>query len=374
MKNHLFLSLALLVCGSFFPSPLLAVNHLDYLASIKKIDIHTHERADELLIREVLDEDNWKYVTICVDNGNRQRTDAQRKISLELYQKYPRYFSWITAFAVEGIWQPGWKDRVIAQLKGDFDNGAIGVKVWKHIGMGLQDPEGNYVQLDHPIFTPIFEFIAEQDKTLIAHMGEPIHAWMPTYTTEDGIPRNYWATHPEYSFYDKPELPSYSDIMAARDHVVERHPNLRFVGAHMASLEFDVAEIAMRMELYPNFAVEIGGRARYLQWQARGKVRAFFRKYQDRILYGTDLGVSAGMTDRERIERKARIKERSLQFATYLATDKEIPFGDLLRGDKPVRGPEYYVTGLALPPEVLKKVYYDNALIWFPGVEEAYTE
>ncbi|MCB1121326.1 MAG: amidohydrolase family protein [Verrucomicrobiae bacterium] len=370
----MLLRLLFLFCfpGWFCSGLLLAENHLDFLASIKKIDVHTHERADEPLVREVLDEDSWKYVNICVDSGNKARTDAQRNISLELYQKYPRYFSWITAFTVEGIWEPGWQQRVIAQLRQDFKNGAIGVKVWKHIGMGLQDPDGNYVQLDHPIFAPVFDFIAEQDKTLIAHMGEPIHAWMPTYTTEDGIPKNYWATHPEYSFYDKPELPSYSDIMAARDHVVRNHPKLRFVGAHMASLEFDVAEIATRMEMFPNFAVELGGRARWLQWQARGKVRAFFMKYQDRIMYGTDLGVSSGMTDKERILRKERIKERNTQFATYLATDQEIPFGDLLREDRPVRGPEYYVTGLALPPEVLKKVYYDNALVWFPGVAKDY--
>lgn len=361
---------ALLLSAGSLP----AESNLDYLYSIKKFDVHTHERADELLIREVLDEENWKYITICVDSGNRERTDRQREISLELYRKYPRYFSWITAFSVEGIWEPGWQQRAIDQLKEDFANGAIGVKVWKYIGMGLQDPEGKHVQLDHPIFAPIFAFIAEQDKTLIAHMGEPIHAWMPTYTTEDGIPRNYWATHPEYSFYDKPELPSYSDIMAARDHVVENHPDLRFVGAHMASLEFDVAEIALRMERYPNFAVELGGRARYLMWQARGKVRAFFMKYQDRILYGTDLGVSPGMSDSERVERKARIKERNLQFATYLASDEEIPFGDLLRGDKPVRGPEYFVTGLALPEPVLKKIYYDNVPTWFPGAEDNYKD
>jgi predicted TIM-barrel fold metal-dependent hydrolase len=321
-----------------------------------------------------MDEDRWKSITICVDHGSRTQTDLQRQISRELYQKYPRHYAWITAFSVEGIWEPGWQRRAISQLKRDFENGAVGVKVWKYIGMGLKTREGEYVQLDHPIFAPIFDFIAEQGKTLIAHMGEPIHAWMPTYTTEDGIPRNYWATHPEYSFYDKPELPSYSDIMAARDHVVANHPNLRFVGAHMASLEFDVAEIAMRMELYPNFAVELGGRARYLMWQARGKVRAFFMKYQDRIMYGTDLGVSPGMTDPQRADRKARIQERHRLFGQYLATDDQMPFGDLLSGDKPARGVEYYVQGLALPKEVLKKVYYDNVLDWFPGAEEGYEE
>lgn len=68
------------------------------------------------------------------------------------------------------------------------------------------------------------------------------------------------------------------------------------------------------------------------------------------------------------------MQERNAQFARYFATDDQIPFGDLLSGDKPVREPEYYVTGLALPKSVLKNVYYDNVLKWFPGAEEEYEE
>jgi len=149
---------------------------------------------------------------------------------------------------------------------------------------------------------------------------------------------------------------------------------MRYVGAHLASLEFDLAELAMRMDMYPNFAVEIGGRTRYLMWQAHGKVRAFFIKYQDRIMYGTDMGASTGFNDHQRREQKERIKERNGQFARYYATDDEIPFGDLLSSDKPVREPVYYVTGLALPKEILKKIYYDNVLKWFPGVEQDYRD
>ena len=91
-------------------------------------------------------------------------------------------------------------------------------------------------------------------------------------------------------------------------------------------------------------------------------------------MYGTDMGAAAGYNDQQRGERKARMKERNAQFARYYATDDEIPFGDLLSSDKPVRGPEYYVTGLALPKGVLKKVYYDNVLKWFPGAEESYQD
>ena len=89
---------------------------------------------------------------------------------------------------------------------------------------------------------------------------------------------------------------------------------------------------------------------------------------------GTDMGASAGFKDHQRREQKERIKERNGQFARYYATDDEIPFGDLLSSDKPVRETEYYVTGLALPKEILKKIYYDNVLKWFPGVEQDYRD
>ena len=354
------------------PFAIKAESHFEYLKSIKKFDVHAHVRADEVFIREVLEKDNWKYITVCVASGGAESTLSQRKISRQLYEKYPRFYAWVTTFDVEGMFEPGWTERVLKDLKTDFANGAIGVKVWKNIGMEIQKPNGEYIQLDDPLFKPIWNLITQENKTLLAHMGEPLHAWMPTYITEDGIPRNYWATHPEYSFYDKPDKPSYSDIISAADTVVRENPNMRYVGAHLASLEFDVAELALRMDKYPNFAVEIGGRMRYLMWQARGKVRAFFIKYQDRIMYGTDLGASAGMTDAQRVERKLRIEQRNDHFSRHLATDDEFPFGDLLSGEVPVPEPTYSVTGLALPETVLKKIMYDNVLKWFPGAEVSY--
>lgn len=349
-----------------------AESNLDYLKSIKKFDVHTHVRANESFVRDILAEDNWKYINVCVASRGSAITLQQRQVSRKLYDSYPRFFAWVTTFDVEGMFEPGWIDTVLKELKTDFDHGAIGVKVWKNIGMEIQKPSGEYIQLDDPLFKPIWDLITKEDKTLMAHMGEPLHAWMPTYITEDGIPRNYWATHPEYSFYDKPDKPSYSDIISAADTVIRENPKMRYVGAHLASLEFDVAELAMRMELYPNFAVEIGGRMRYLMWQARGKVRAFFIKYQDRIMYGTDLGASSGMTDPQRIERKIRIKQRNDHFTRYLATDDEFPFGDLLQGEIPVPEPTYNVTGLALPKSVLRKIMYDNVIEWFPGAENSY--
>ena len=125
----------------------------------------------------------------------------------------------------------------------------------------------------------------------------------------------------------------------------------------------------MRLDEFPNFAVEVSGRTRYLMKQTREKVRAFFIKYQDRIIYGTD--ISGGMIPtnflidmsktgetwtNEEVEReKRKLVQRYLDDFRYYATDDEIV----------VRN--YSIRGLALPKEVLYKVFYGNAVKWVPA-------
>ncbi len=348
------------------------VSNLAYLKSIKKIDVHMHVRSEQQYIIDFMDEWNFKFNTLCTIGSNTKLLQAQIDTAKMLYNKDPRHYAWVTTFDATNFEQEGWAENVIEQLKNDFSNGALGVKVWKAIGMEYKKTNGEYLQLDDPVFTPVFEFIASQNKTLIAHMGEPIHAWMPTYFTKEGVGRNYWAKRPEYSFWDKPELPSYSDILAARDHVIERHPNLKIVGAHLGSMEFDVDEIITRLEKYPNFAVELGGRTRYFMWQARGKVRDFFIRYQDRIMYGIDRGSRAAMTPEEKVETRKEMDFRTTLFFRYYATGDDIPWGNTISHDTPQPKATYTVKGINLPKEVLNKFFYTNAVNWFPGIDKDY--
>jgi hypothetical protein len=347
-----------------------------YVKTIKKIDIHAHMDSDAPWFRDVLDSIDQKILTICTGGTNPGRMQQKIDTARSLLNRHPRYFAWVTTFDLTGRDDPDWVDNVIDQLNEDFQNGAIGVKVWKDIGMKITNQDGDYIQIDDPMFEPILRFIAEEGKTLIAHLGEPIDAWMPSNI--ESKPQFYWSNHPEYHFWDKPDKPSYSDIIAARDHVLEKYPDLRFVGAHMGSMSYDVNEVVKRLDRYPNFAVEIGGRTRYLSWQARGKVRSFFIQYQDRIMYGTDQGAS--MFDGEgnplSSEQINSMKQNYLRrhdfFMRYYASDEIFPWANNIRSGKPVPETEYTVQGLALPEEVLEKVYYQNAVKWFPGIDREY--
>lgn len=94
--------------------------------------------------------------------------------------------------------------------------------------------------------------------------------------------------------FKQPDHPKKAAIIEARDHILERHPQLRVVGAHLGSLESNLDELGRRFDRYPNFAVDVAARTVYLTLQPREKARQFLMKYQDRILYGTDLAFFVG--------------------------------------------------------------------------------
>ncbi len=342
---------------------------MEYVKSIKKIDVHIPLTKDAAYLRKFMDDYNMKMVNICYNGHD---INSQIKASKEFTKNYPRYYAWVTTFDLKNRDNPGWLENVIKRLKQDFNDGAIGVKIWKDVGLILKNTDGKFLQIDDPVFEPIFEFLVAENKPVYVHVAEPIQAWMPPQ------PGSYWDRHPEYSFYDKPEFPSYSEIIARRDRVLAKFPKLKFIGGHLGSTSFDVDELSKRFDKYPNFAVELGGRAKYLMWQARGRVRAFFIKYQDRIMYGTD--VVSGPINYEGVEKTAeeikenliKLQKRNDLFFRYFASKDDIHWSDIIYSDAPVGEATYTVKGLDLPKEVLDKVFYINAVKWFPGVDKGF--
>lgn len=114
-----------------------AENHVAYLNSIKKIDVHTHVRIDAAFVRELLDQQNFKYLNVCVDSMGSEMTLSQCENARNLYQKYPRYCSWVTTFDSKGLFEPRLTNRTIELLEQEVENGAIGVKIWENFGMEI---------------------------------------------------------------------------------------------------------------------------------------------------------------------------------------------------------------------------------------------
>jgi predicted TIM-barrel fold metal-dependent hydrolase len=151
--------------------------------------------------------------------------------------------------------------------------------------------------------------------------------------------------------YLHPEIPGYEAQMRARDRMLARNPRLTFVGAHVASLEWSVDRLARFLDRHPNAHVDLAARMPQIQYQsvrAPAKVGAFFVRYQDRLLYGSDLTHNPG-ADPEDMKRLAH--RRWLSDWRYLATPE------------PQRVEEIgsIVRGLALPRQVVDKIYRTNA-------------
>lgn len=324
-------------------------------ASIRKIDTHTHLNAMDTSLAELAKEDNFLLLTINVDVPAYPSIEDQERYALHQIERFPENVRYLTAFTLQNWSSPNWADETIEQLKADFSQGALGIKLWKNIGMVYKDSLGNFIMVDDPKFDPVIKYIIGENKTIMAHIGEPKNCWLPLEKMTVNNDRNYFKNHPEYHMYLHPEYPSYDDIIDARDRFVERHPDMRFVGAHLGSLEWDVDELAKRLDRFPNMAVDVAARVPHLQFQsqsARDKVRDFLIKYKDRIVYATDSGISMN-SDPE--SARSDLHKKWLDDWKYFATD-EVMSVEEVNGE---------FQGLKLPKEVINLIYHDNAIRWF---------
>lgn len=322
-------------------------------AGARKFDSHTHVNSlDPGGLLEQAQRDGFELLSINVDYPAFNPHEEQYRIALELQRREPRRFHFAATFSMEGWDSPGWSDRASAHLRDAASHGARAVKVWKNIGMSFRDRNGKLVMLDDPGFDPVWRQIEALGVPVIGHLGEPRNCWLPLdqMTTEND--RGYFREHPEYYMYLHPEMPSYEEQMAARDRFLVRAPQkLRFVGAHLASLEWSVDELARFLDRNPQAFVDLAARMTNVQAQSSehyDAVRAFFIRYQDRILYATDLTQGADTTPAE-VAQEAATRWRADW--KYLATGESQNVEDLRRE----------VRGLSLPRTVIDKIYYGNA-------------
>jgi hypothetical protein len=330
---------------------------VDDFIKIKKIDTHTHLDSKNTIIAEQAKADNFRLITINVDVAGSASLNEQFQVASFLHQKYPDIVDFTSSFTLEGWDSVNWADKTIAKLETDFANGAIGVKVWKNIGMTYKDSAGNFIMIDDPKFDKVIDFIILQNKTLVGHLGEPKNCWLPIDQMTVRGDMEYFTAHPEYHMFLHPESPSYEDQINARDHFLEKNPDLRFVGAHLGSLEWSIDELAKRLDKFPNMAVDMAERICHLQLQSqadREKVRRFFIKYQDRLIYATDFSFET-TSDEILAETREELHKIWMEDWKYFVT------ADKMTNNK-VEG-EF--EGLQLPKEVVDKIYYFNALHWF---------
>jgi predicted TIM-barrel fold metal-dependent hydrolase len=327
---------------------------LDAFAKINPIDVHLHVYKDDPAFAALMQRLRLRGLNICVIDDrdpDYNGLEPQRSEVLKVRQLTGGRAAFCTTFSPYDFEEPGFSQRVTRQLNDDFAAGAVAVKIYKVMGMEMKSKAGKWVMADDPAFEPIYQDIAAHNRTVVAHLAEPDSCWQRL--TPASPDYEYYQKHPGEYAYAHPEWPSKAAILAARDHLVAENPTLRVVGAHLGSMETDVDQIAQRFDRYPNFAVDTAARVPYLMIQSHDKVRAFLIKYQDRVIYGTDVVVLPRDATDKALEEWNSTYARDWKF---FATDQTVEY----------KGHTY--AGLSLPEPVLRKIFHDNAVRWFPGI------
>ncbi|MCJ7467289.1 MAG: amidohydrolase [Maribacter sp.] len=326
---------------------------------VDKIDAHVHIETDTPDFIQQAIADNFQLLTINWDDPNESGDMiAQQRFALEQIKAFPGQVAYATTFSVRDFNKADWKESMLAYLKNSFAEGAIAVKIYKVIGMDLKDKNGQWVMIDDPRFDSIIDFIQRSNIPIIGHLGEPKDCWLPLDKMTIKGDKSYFGENPEYYMYLHPEAPSYADQLRARDHMLEKHPNLRFVGAHLGSQEWSVDALSETLDKFPNMAVDMAARIPHLQYQSITdwqKVRDFMITYQDRLLYGTDL--MAEPTSDPSVMKK-RMHETWISDWKFFVSNEEMTVSDF----------EGKFKGLNLPRKVIEKIYFENAKKWLPGM------
>ena len=329
----------------------------DDFNKVGKIDMHYHFNTTDSSILQLLREDNFRVLDIVDDRPFGLPMNELQKIALYLHGTFPDKISFASTFSVRYWNETDWENLTVSYLDTCVSKGAIAVKIWKNIGMDLRDKNGRFIMVDDIRLDTILDFIASKNITLIGHNGEPRDCWLPLDSMEVKGNRNYYSQHPEYYMYLHPEYPSYENQINARDNMLLKHPNLKFVGCHLGSLEWSLDELAKRLDDYPNMAVDVSRMTNLHihameNWQM---TRDFFIKYQDRLIYGTDRSVSS--TDNPDGMKK-NIHSSWLRDWKFFTTD-EILSNSEVEGE---------IKGLKLPATVIDKLYLKNAEKWITGI------
>jgi predicted TIM-barrel fold metal-dependent hydrolase len=243
---------------------------------------------------------------------------------------------------------PQWQAEEIERAK---KAGARGLKVLKRLGLFLREDvtSGPLVKVDDRRFDPMWDACGRLGMPVNIHVSDPEAFFLPT----DRFNERYeeLSNHPDWSFHGK-DYPSFAELMQARDRMLARHPNTRFVLLHVGHDAENLAFVGETLDKFPHTVVEIGARIGELGRQPR-TARKFFEKYQDRILFGTD-AVPKG------IETPQQVFGDELYRIYYRFLETEDEYFDYAPAPVPPQG-RWRIYGLGLPEAILKKVYHDNA-------------
>lgn len=309
------------------------------------IDVHSHQRdmSAEALATLIKDMDALNegiMVNLSGGSGERLNTMLQN-----IQTTYPNRFVVFANVDFDGVGTAGWSKKASEQLEIDIKNGAKGLKIYKSLGLRYKDTNGKRLAIDDPRLNPIWDKCAEMGIPVLIHAADPKSFWDPMDSTNER-----WLelkTHPRRKRSATDPAP-WEQIIMEQHNVFKNHPNTKFINAHMGWYANDLKKLGELLDAMPNMYVGIAAVIAELGRQPK-TAHAFFIKYQDRILFGKD---------------SWKPEEFPTYFRVLETEDEYFPYYKKYHAF-------WAMYGLDLPDEVLKKVYFKNALNLIPGLDNA---
>jgi uncharacterized protein len=309
------------------------------------IDVHNHqwglapESVDKLVAG--MDSINLR-IMVNLSGGYGERLKENVAI---LKGRYKDRFVVFANMDFSGIDDPEYPQKVANQLEQDLRNGAQGLKIFKNFGMDLKDTKGQRIHVDDPRFEKVWEVCARWKAPVLIHTGEP---W-PFFQPQDRF-NERWLELKQFPQRARPpsRYPTWETLMAEQHHLFASHPKTIFINAHLGWLGGDLAELGRLMDQMPNMYTEIGAVLAELGRQPRF-ARQWFIQHQDRVLFGKDTW------------------EPTEYYYYFRVLETADEYFDYYRK----RHAFWKMYGLDLPDDVLKKLYYKNALRIIPGLNAA---
>lgn len=246
--------------------------------------------------------------------------------------------------------------------------GAIGLKIPKGLGLGYPTPDGKHLlPVDDKGLDPLFEKAGALGMPVAIHIGDPKAFWQPA--TPENERWDELRAHPEWSFF-REAVPSWQQLYDAFERRVARHPRTKFIAVHFGNDPEDPDNVARMLDRYPNFYIDTAARIPEMGRHDPAKMRRFFEKYQDRILFGTDTGIGASQEEMMYGSNGELPPTRADEIRFFTATWRYFETTDRqFESPTPIQG-RWKIDGIGLPESILRKVYYENAarlLHWRPA-------
>jgi predicted TIM-barrel fold metal-dependent hydrolase len=296
------------------------------------IDMHSHMYA-----RTATEVDRWVKTmdsvgiakVVILSGATGQAFDN----ALALFGKYPDRFELWCGVNYAGFDAPGFGPAAVAEMERCWKAGAVGVGELSDKGGGLRGNSGG-MHLDDARMDSILEKCAELGLPVNIHVGEDRWMYEPMNSSNDGL-MNSW----QWRIADRPEILRHDAVVATLDRALARHPRTTFVACHFANCCYDLSILARMLDDHPNLYADIAARFAETAPIPRAMVK-FYARYQDRLLYGTDMGSAAEM---------------------YRTTFRILETEDEHFYDWNLFTYHWPLQGFGLKDDVLRRVYADNA-------------